>query len=86
MVDKNYIKIICIAKVFKYPPKQNIQDGPKYEMVYPGIFDLIAKNAFLIIIIYIYIIFFLNKMVRIMNYTNFLRFLDLRNKILVLFQ
>ena len=54
MVDKIYIKIICIAKVFKYPPKQNIQNGPKSEMVYPGIFDLIAKNA---ILVFFYIFF-----------------------------
>ena len=52
-------------------------------MVYPDIFDLIAKNAFLIIL---FNFFKKAKNIRIMNYTIFLRFLDLRNKIAVLFQ
>ena len=38
-VDKIYIKTIYIAKGSKYPPKQNIQNGTKSEMVYPGIFS-----------------------------------------------
>ena len=77
MVDKIYIKIICIAKVYKYPPKQNIQKGPKSEMVYPGIFDLIAKNAILV-----FFFFKKAKKVGIINYTIFLRLLDLRKEIL----
>ena len=36
------------AELNKYPLKQDIQNGPKSEMVYPGIFDLIAKNAILV--------------------------------------
>ena len=52
VVDKIYIKIICIAKVSKYPPKQYIQNRTKSEMVYQGIFDLKAKNAFLIMFFY----------------------------------
>ena len=52
-------------------------------MVYPDIFDLIAKNAFLIIL---FNFFKKAKNIRIMNYTIFLRFLDLRNMIAVLFQ
>ena len=43
-VDKIYIKTISVAKYSKYPPKQHIKNGPNSEMVYPGIFDLIAKN------------------------------------------
>ena len=46
-VDKIYIKTIYVANGSKYPPKQHIQNRPKSEMVYPGIFDLIAKNAIL---------------------------------------
>ena len=38
-VDKIYIKTISVAKGSKYPPKQDIQNGPKSEMVYPGIFS-----------------------------------------------
>ena len=38
-VDKIYIKTIYVAKGSKYPPKQHIQNGPKSEMVYPGIFS-----------------------------------------------
>ena len=47
-VDKIYIKTIYVAKGSKYSPKQHIQNGPKSEMVYPGIFDLIGKYAILV--------------------------------------